>query len=136
MIAPEDLYILDVTEFTKDLYRMGNARWPNFSEDRARRDVFITVQNGIEVVIANGNGFSASDNITKAMRRPGNKVWKIKKGARLPDELVLAKDMRPDSEGHYLIAPAKTMPLRKYLGALEELGLDPARVQLINVGVQ
>lgn len=135
MIAPEDLYILDVIEFTKDLYRMGNARWPNFGEDRARKDVFITVQNGIEVVIANGNGFSASDNITPVMKRPGNRVWKIKKGARLPDELVIAKDMRPDHEGHYLIAPSKTMPLRKYLGALEELGLDPARVQLITVGV-
>lgn len=28
MIAPEDIYILNVAELTKDLYRMGNATWP------------------------------------------------------------------------------------------------------------
>lgn len=135
MIAPEDLYVLDVTEFTKDLYRMGNARWPNFSEPRARADVTISIQNGVEVVIANGNGFSAFDKITGVMQLPGKKVWRIKKGAALPPELVLVKDMRPNHEGHYMIAPAKTMPLRKYLGAMEELGLDAGRVQLIVVGV-
>ena len=136
MIAPEDLYILDVTEFAKDLYRMGNARWPNFGEDRARVDVPIAVQNGVEVAIANGNGFSASDKITKTMQKPGKKVWKIKKGARLPDEIVIVKDLRPGYDRHYMLAPSKNMPLRKYLGALEELGMDPTRVQLITVGVQ
>ena len=136
MIAPEDLYILDVSEFTKDLYRMGNARWPNFSEARARADVPISSLNGVDVVIANGNGFSASDKITGLMQQPGKKVWRIKKGAALPPELVLVKDLRPNHEGHYMIAPAKTMPLKKYLGALEELGMDPARVQLIVVGVK
>lgn len=39
MIAPEDLFILDVAEFTKDMFRMGNATWPAFTEDRARVDV-------------------------------------------------------------------------------------------------
>jgi hypothetical protein len=47
MIAREDLFIMDVGEFTKDLYRMGNARWPAFTEDRARVDVIIIVQDGI-----------------------------------------------------------------------------------------
>lgn len=41
MIAKENLYIMDVGKFTKDLYRMGNAKWPNFSEGRARVDVVI-----------------------------------------------------------------------------------------------
>lgn len=97
---------------------MGNARWPNFSEVRARADAPISIQNGVEVVTANGNGFSASDKITTVMQQPGKKVWRIKKGAALPPELVLVKDLRPKHQGHYMIAPAKTMPLKKYLGAL------------------
>lgn len=134
MIATEDLYVMDVTEFTKELYRMGNATWPAFTEERARRDVRIVVQDGIETVVSNGNGFSAFDHITKIMAKPGKKVWKIKKGAALPPELVLVKDKRPGHEGHYMIAPVKNMPLRKYLGAMEELGLDRSKVQLLIAG--
>lgn len=84
MIALEDLYIMDVAEFTKDLYRMGNATWPAFTEDRARVDVTLVKQDGIELVVANGNGFSAFDHLTKIMKRPGKKVWRIKKGHHYP----------------------------------------------------
>lgn len=131
MIALENLYILDVGEFTKDLYRMGNATWPAFTEDRARVDVVIVKKEGIDTVIANGNGFSAFDYITKIMKKPGKKVWRIKKGSPLPQELKLVKDRRPGHDGHYMIVPSKNMPLKKYLGALEELGLDRSKVQLV-----
>lgn len=136
MISPEDLYILDVTALTKDLYRMGNAAWPQFSDGRARIDLQITVQNGVEVVLANGNGFSAFDHITTAMQQPGKKVWKIKKGAKLPNDVVMVKDLRRNHDGHYMLAPSKTMPLTKFLGLLEELGMDPARVERIMQGVK
>jgi hypothetical protein len=63
------------------------------------------------------------------MRRPGKKIWRIKKGAQLPPGLCLVKDMRPDHEGHYMIAPQQEMPLKKYLGLLEELRLDRNRVE-------
>lgn len=132
MIAPESLYIMDVASFTKDLYRMGNATWPAFTEERARVDVVIVQQDGIDTVVANGNGFSAFDHLTPIMRKPGKKVWRIKKGAALPPELKLVKDLRRGHEGHYMLAPAKTMPLKKYLGALEELGLDRSRVELVS----
>jgi hypothetical protein len=122
---------MDVGKFTKDLYRMGNATWPNFSEKRAKVDVVIIMRDGIELVEANGNGFSAFDHITKIMRKPGKKVWKISKGATLPQELKIVKDMRPGYEGHYMIAPATRMTLKKYLGILEELGLDRSRVKLV-----
>ncbi|VAW77222.1 hypothetical protein MNBD_GAMMA12-609 [hydrothermal vent metagenome] len=131
MIAKENLYIMDVGKFTKDLYRMGNAKWPNFSEGRARVDVVIKKQNDIEMVIANGNGFSAFDHLTKIMAKPGKKIWKIKKGVQLPSGLKLVKDTRVGHEGHYMIAPLKNMPLKKYLGLLEELGLDRAKVTLV-----
>jgi hypothetical protein len=45
------------------------------------------------------------------------------------------KDKRPGHDGHYMIAPSKTVPLKKYLGALEELGLDRSRVELVAMGV-
>ncbi|WP_197507258.1 hypothetical protein [Mitsuaria sp. 7] len=134
IVSPEDLYILDVTEFSKDFYRMGNGKWPLFTDERARVDVPVSVQNGVEVVIANGNGFSAFDTIVPVMRQPGRKVWRIMKGAVIPSELVLVKDLRLNHTGHYMIAPATTMPLKKYLGALEELGMDRSRVQLIGEG--
>ena len=35
---------------------MGNATWPKFDEDRARVDVVITKRDGVDIVIANGNG--------------------------------------------------------------------------------
>lgn len=44
MIAPQDLYIMDVGEFTKELYRMGNANWPAFTEDRAKIDLVIIIK--------------------------------------------------------------------------------------------
>ncbi|WP_444935242.1 hypothetical protein ACJJIW_11730 [Microbulbifer sp. JMSA004] len=128
MVPKEDLYIMDVGEFTTNLYRMGNAEWPKFDEARARIDVMITKRDGVEVVIANGNGFSAFDHLTKMMRKPGKKIWKIKKGVRIPNELKLVEDKRPGHEGHYMIAPETTMPLKKYLGLLEEFGLDRSKV--------
>ena len=65
------------------------------------------------------------------MLKPGKKIWCIKKGAKLPDELKLVKDKRPGRDGHYMIAPATNMPLKKYLGALEDLGLDKSRVKRV-----
>jgi hypothetical protein len=65
------------------------------------------------------------------MMKPGKKVWRIRKGATLQNELSLVKDHRPGHNGHYMIAPAYNMPLKKYLGVLEELGLDRSRVQRV-----
>jgi len=133
MIAKNDLFIMDISEFSKDLFRMGNASWPKFDEDRARIDVVITKRDGIDIVIANGNGFSAFDHLTKIMKKPGKKVWKIKKGVSIPSGLKLVKDMRRGHEGHYMIVPKENMPLKKYLGILEELGLDRSKVTLLTV---
>jgi hypothetical protein len=65
------------------------------------------------------------------MEKPGKKVWKIKKGASLSLELVLVKEQRLGYDGHYMTAPVKNMPLRKYLGTIEEFGLDRSKVQLL-----
>lgn len=131
MVNLDDLYIHDVNEFITDLYRMGNSTWPAFTEDRAKSDVVIRKNSGVDVVVANGNGFSAFSYITPIMKRPKKKVWKIKKGANIPAGLKLVQDLRPGHEGHFMIAPEKEMPLKKYLGLLEELGMDRARVTLM-----
>lgn len=133
MVALEDLYILDVVEFTEHLYRMGNSTWPAFTEDRARVDLLIRTTGNIEVVVANGNGFSAFNHLTPIMQRPGKKVWRIKRGARLPEGIVLVKDIRTGHDGHFMLAPQRDMPLKKYLGLLEELGMDRLSVQLLSM---
>ena len=37
--------------------------------------------------------------------------------------IVLAKDKT--REGHYMLAPAVNMPLKKFLGLLEEMAMNP-----------
>jgi hypothetical protein len=65
------------------------------------------------------------------MKKPGRRVWRIRKGAALQPEIFLVKDLRSGREGHYMLAPAKNMPLKKYLGAPEALGLDRSVVELV-----
>ena len=67
------------------------------------------------------------------MQRPGKKVWRIRKGARLPEGIVLVKDARTGHDGHFMLAPQRDMALKKYLGLLEELGMDRLSVQLLSV---
>jgi hypothetical protein len=108
----------------KDLYRSGNASSPNFSQNRALKDVPIYDKNGIPHVRAIGNGFSTFDHITSGMKRQGKNVWKIKKGIVVPQGLKIVHDRTPNKKGHFMIAPEKDMPLMKYLGLLQELGSD------------
>lgn len=68
--------------FQKIFFRMGNATWPKFDEDRARVDVVITKRDGVDIVIA--NGFSAFDHLTKIMKKSGKsqkKGMENKKGS-------------------------------------------------------
>jgi hypothetical protein len=134
MLSPEELYVMDVKEFTAALYRMGYEKHPNFTDKRARVDLIVRVVDGVEVVVANGNGFSAFDHLTPIMRQPGKVIWKIFKGAPIPEGLRLVKDLRPGHEGHFMIAPQSDMPLKKFLGLLEELAIDPKRMKKLTVG--
>lgn len=126
MVSEEDLYIMDINSLHEDLFRMGNAGSPSFSESRGLKDCFIVEVDGIKIVKANGNGFSAFSAVTSTMKRKGKNVWKIKKGANL-GQLRVVKDMRPDHNGHFMLAPVQDMPFKKYLGILEEFGLDKSK---------
>lgn len=105
---------------------MGNAETPSFSAARGLKDCFIVEVDGIKIVRANGNGFSAFSSVTAIMKRKGKNIWKIKKGAIFND-LRIVKDMRPDHKGHFMLAPTQDMPFKKYLGILEEFGIDRSK---------
>lgn len=123
MLNPEDLYVMDLDALREDLYRMGNSASPNFSEARGLVDCLIVDRAGIKIVVANGNGFSAFNQITAAMKARGKNVWRINKGSQLPAGISLVKDLT--NPGHYMLAPANDMPFKKFLGLLEELAIDP-----------
>jgi len=133
MISLENLYIMDLNALHENLYRMaGVGPTTLFNEDRGLVDCTVLNRNGIKVVVANGNGFSAFSNITSIMKKPGKNVWMLKKGALLPDGLRIVKDLRKGHENHYMLAPARNMPYKKYLGLLEELGCDTSKAVLLS----
>ena len=123
MLNPEDIFVMDLDALHEDLYRMGNTTSPKFNEARAMIDCRVVDRSGIKTVVANGNGFSAFNRIIPLMRRPGSSVWRIKKGSVLPSGLRLVKDLT--NEGHYMLAPTSDMPLKKFLGLLEEIAMNP-----------
>lgn len=127
------LYIENFDELQRPLFRSGNASSPNFSQNRALRDVSVYDKNGVIYVRANGNGFSTFDHITSGMKRQGKNVWKIKQGAIIPNGLKIVHDRTPNKKGHYMIAPDQDMPLMKYLGLLQELGSDMVRCVKLTV---
>ena len=56
------------------------------------------------------------------MKQKRKNVWKIRKGSALPPEISLIKDT--SNPGHYMLAPAVSMPFSKYLGLLEQIATD------------
>jgi hypothetical protein len=125
--SDRDFYLMDVTDLPVDLFRGGNATGFQFHEDRALKDCQTYGRDGVTFVRANLTGFSCFDHITERMKRQGKNIWKLKKGVAIPAELCLVKDSRVGYEGHFMIAPLRDMPLKKYVGILEELERDPAR---------
>jgi hypothetical protein len=80
--------------------------------------------NGIAVVIANGKGISVFDLDAITHAPFEGWVWKLSFNIALPAGLKLVND----KPGHYCIAPITNMPVGKYKGLLEELGLLATRV--------
>ena len=115
---PKSFYICP-----EDVFRLGNAGSPRLSNIRPR-DVDLTKVNDIVVVIANNAGVSVFNEQGLAERDMSGWVWQFNAATPMPQGLKLVHD-RP---GHYSIAPTVNMPLDKYKGLLEELGMKAFRV--------
>jgi hypothetical protein len=127
MIVTDDFYLMDVADLPSDLYRGGNASGFQFHEERAMKDCITYPRDGVIFIRANLTGFSCFDHITARMKQQGRNIWKLKRGAVLPLDIGLVKDLRRGQEGHFMLCPLKDIPLKKYLGLLEEIERDPTR---------
>lgn len=115
---PKSFYICP-----EDVFRLGNSGSPRLSNIRPH-DVDLTKVNDIVVVIANNAGVSVFNEQGLAERDMSGWVWQFNAATPMPQGLKLVHD-RP---GHYSIAPTVNMPLDKYKGLLEELGMKAFRV--------
>ena len=124
MIRPEFLYIEEADFILLDLYRFGNASQPRLDHVRAFKDLAVNKVNGIEIVVANGNGVSLSSTFDPKKRN----TWKLARNTPIPAGLRLVKDLRPGRSDHFMIAPASNMPFTKYLGLLQELAVHCKKI--------
>ena len=74
MLNREDIFVMGLDSLHEDLYRMGNASSPKFTETHSLIDCPVVNTAGIRTVIANGNGFSAFNHITSAMKTQANSI--------------------------------------------------------------
>ena len=108
--------------FPEELQRIGNSTSPRLTSIR-EGEVIIIEMSGVKIVVANGMGVSVWT-LEKVIEIGLSGIaWRFEKGTRLPPDLRLVND----KPGHYLIAPVHNMPLDKYKGLLEELGLKCAK---------
>lgn len=117
MIKPEFLYLEEANFILLDLYRFGNASSPKLDNVRTFKDVLVVKKNGIETVVANGNGISLSSTFDPKKKN----TWKLSRNTPIPSGLRLVKDMRPGRDDHFMLAPTSSMPFTKYIGLLQEL---------------
>jgi hypothetical protein len=127
VISPADFFLMDLGNLPFDLFRGGNASGFQFHEERALKDCIVYPRDGVQFVSAANSGFSCFDHLTPRMRQQGRNVWKLRKGAMLPEELRLVKDQRRGHEGHYMLVPMRDMPVYKYVGLIQELERDPSK---------
>ena len=125
MIVPANLYLLDLREFERELFRMSFPPEGLFPERRITKD-FITRRIGNVIwVLPGGLGYSLSDHVTAAMKKPGREVHSLARGTPLPEGVVLSLDKTPGSEGHYMLCPATPMPAAEFVGKLQRIAENP-----------
>lgn len=117
-MLPKEFYLIP-----EDVFRLGNSQGPTLDNVRSRDIEFIEL-GGIKVVVANGKGVSVFDREGINQSPMTGWVWRLAMNVALPVGLKLVKD-KPN---HFCIAPTQNMPLDKYKGLLEELGLKAERV--------
>lgn len=113
MVSIKEFYL-----FPEDVFRMGNSEKHRMAVIR-QDEVNTTVIKGVTMVIANNNGISVWTKEGIIEKGLTGYAWLIKAGTSLPIGLKLVND----TPGHYMLAPARNMPLDAYKGLLEEMGI-------------
>jgi len=118
MSTPDEFFIIP-----EDVFRLGSSASPQLGHVRAS-DVDIIVVSGIRVVVANRKEISVYDAAAIEAVPLTGWVWKIPRHTHLPPGLTLVRDY----VGYYLLSPTQNMPVDRYKGILEELGLKAQKV--------
>ena len=115
--------------FPEDVYRMGNSTSHKLTTVRPI-EVNTMKVNGVTVIIANGKGVSLYT-INKIIEKGlTGFAWKFDKSAKVVSGLKLVSD-EPE---HYMLAPVQNMPVDKYKGLLEEMGLKCCKYYKVKEG--
>jgi hypothetical protein len=112
MWREEEFYINPV-----DLFRVGREKDPKLAHVRPR-DVDFRKEDGW--VIANHRGISLFTRETIERTTLTGPVWKMKRDTPLPSGLVLFTD----KPGHFMICPARDMPLDAFIHLLSILAVQ------------
>lgn len=82
-------------------------------------DANTMIVNGVTVIIANGKGVSLYIIEKIIEKNLTGFAWKFNKGTQVTPGLKLVSD----EPQHYMLAPGANMPVDKYKGLLEEMGI-------------
>jgi hypothetical protein len=111
----QDFYI-----FPEEVFRLGNSTSHKLTAIKAREVTVITI-NAVPVIVADGRGVSVFT--LEGILREGltGFAWQFAKGTPVTQGLKLILD--PLKDGHYFLCPRENMPVDKYKGLLEEMGV-------------
>ena len=115
--------------FPEEIYRMGNSTTHKLTTVRPIEVNTINI-NSVTMIVANGKGVSLYT-IHKIIEKGlTGFAWKFEKSAKIIPGLKLVSD-EPE---HYMLAPIQNMPIDKYKGLLEEMGLKCCKYYKVKEG--
>ena len=115
--------------FPEEIYRMGNSTTHKLTTVRPIEVNTINI-NSVTMIVANGKGVSLYT-IHKIIEKGlTGFAWKFEKSAKIIPGLKLVSD-EPE---HYMLAPIQNMPVDKYKGLLEEMGLKCCKYYKVKEG--
>ncbi|MBK9990663.1 MAG: hypothetical protein IPP19_08030 [Verrucomicrobia bacterium] len=107
----------------EELFRVGNSNGPRFVHVRSD-EVDTYPLNGVTMIQANNRGISLYTDEEFRKQPITGWVWRLSKGAPLPQGLRLCSD----KPGHYMIVPAFEMPADMYKGLLGSMVCHAAKI--------
>ncbi len=139
--------VVFLTKLDKTIYRMGKkddnrlTRIRHHEDDRpmfqlnrrsrqitSKRSEIITYSKNNELyVLGKSGGVSLFDAISPKLKLNKNDYWYyLPKTAKIPNKIIIAKDVEPDAYGHfhYSFQPTDDMPMLIFKEKLAEIGMQ------------